>query len=102
MSSNILAKLGVSSRTEAAAIALRQLQLDNSTMARRRSRLPWPRDASPARRRSADREELRTRYQMLLQELRVVLPGVQVLMAFLQTAPFAQRFGDLDDLGRGR
>jgi MFS family permease len=48
----------------------------------------------------ADREELRSRYEMLLQELRVVLPGVQVLMAFLLTAPFAQRFGDLDDLGR--
>ena len=48
----------------------------------------------------ADREELRRRYAMLLQELRVVLPGVQVLMAFLLTAPFAQRFSDLDDLGR--
>jgi hypothetical protein len=48
----------------------------------------------------ADREELRNRYEMLLQELRVVLPGVQVLMAFLLTAPFAQRFGDLDDVGR--
>jgi len=48
----------------------------------------------------ADREELRSRYEMLLQELRVVLPGVQVLMAFLLTAPFAQRFSDLDDSGR--
>jgi MFS family permease len=48
----------------------------------------------------ADREELRNRYEMLLQELRVVLPGVQVLMAFLLTAPFAQRFEDLDDVGR--
>jgi MFS family permease len=48
----------------------------------------------------ADREELRKRYGMLLQELRVVLPGVQVLMAFLLTAPFAQRFADLDDTGR--
>jgi hypothetical protein len=48
----------------------------------------------------ADREELRKRYAMLLQELRVVLPGVQVLMAFLLTAPFAQRFADLDDVGR--
>ena len=47
-----------------------------------------------------DREELRERYYGLLQELRVVLPGVQVLMAFLLTAPFAQRFADLDDLGR--
>jgi hypothetical protein len=48
----------------------------------------------------ADRDELRKRYEMLLQELRVILPGVQVLMAFLLTAPFAQRFGDLDDIGR--
>ena len=48
-----------------------------------------------------DRDELRDRYYGLLQELRVVLPGVQVLVAFLLTAPFAQRFGDLDNLGRG-
>ena len=47
-----------------------------------------------------DSDELRQRYDTLLQELRVVLPGVQVLMAFLLTAPFASRFGDLDDLGR--
>jgi MFS family permease len=48
----------------------------------------------------ADRSELRGRYEILLQELRVVLPGVQVLMAFLLTAPFAQRFGELDDVGK--
>jgi MFS family permease len=47
-----------------------------------------------------DREELRNRYQTLLQELRVVLPGVQVLLAFLLTIPFSQRFGELDDTGR--
>jgi hypothetical protein len=29
----------------------------------------------------------------LLQELRVAIPGVQVLFAFLLTVPFAQRFG---------
>lgn len=46
-----------------------------------------------------DRDELRDRYYGLLQELRVVLPGVQVLMGFLLTAPFAARFGDLDRLG---
>lgn len=43
-----------------------------------------------------DRPELRRRYYGLLQELRVLLPGVQVLVAFLLTAPFAQRFGELD------
>jgi Family of unknown function (DUF6328) len=47
-----------------------------------------------------DREELRERYQTLLQELRVVLPGVQVLLAFLLTVPFSQRFTDLDSTGR--
>ena len=31
----------------------------------------------------------------LLQELRVLLPGVQVLFAFLLTVPFAQRFPQL-------
>lgn len=46
------------------------------------------------------REELRQRYYGLLQELRVVLPGVQVLLAFLLTAPFANRFVELDDVGR--
>lgn len=47
-----------------------------------------------------DRVELRDRFAMLLQELRVVLPGTQVLLAFLLTAPFSQRFGELDRLGR--
>lgn len=48
----------------------------------------------------ADREELRQRYEVLLQELRIALPGVQVLLAFLFTVPFAERFGELDELGR--
>ena len=33
----------------------------------------------------------------LLQELRVILPGVQVLFAFLLTVPFSDRFGTLSD-----
>src|SRR3954471_11137179 len=33
----------------------------------------------------------------LLQELRVALPGVQVLFAFLLTVPFTQRFSTLSD-----
>ena len=39
-------------------------------------------------------------HQVLLQELRVSLPGVQVLSAFLLTAPFSQRFNELDEWGR--
>lgn len=47
-----------------------------------------------------DRRELRDRYYGLLQELRVMLPGVQVLVAFLLTVPFSERFEDLDATGR--
>jgi hypothetical protein len=36
----------------------------------------------------------------LLNELRVALPGVQVLFAFLLTVPFTQRFATLSDLQR--
>ena len=34
----------------------------------------------------------------LLQELRIVLPGVQVLFAFLLTVPFSARFADVSSL----
>ena len=47
-----------------------------------------------------DREELRSRYYGLLQELRVLLPGTQVLVAFMFTAPFQQRFTALDESTR--
>jgi hypothetical protein len=37
----------------------------------------------------------------LLNELRIILPGVQFLFAFLLTVPFAQRFAQLNDLETG-
>jgi hypothetical protein len=37
----------------------------------------------------------------LLGELRVALPGVQVLFAFLLTVPFTQRFGDVTQFQKG-
>jgi hypothetical protein len=40
-------------------------------------------------------ERLDRELMELLQELRVILPGVQVLLAFLLTAPFQQRFAQL-------
>jgi amino acid transporter len=40
-------------------------------------------------------ERLNRELMELLQELRVVIPGVQVLLAFLLTAPFQQRFAGL-------
>jgi hypothetical protein len=40
-------------------------------------------------------ERLDRELSELLQELRVIIPGVQVLLAFLLTAPFQQRFAQL-------
>src|SRR5688572_18998651 len=37
----------------------------------------------------------------LMNELRVVLPGVQVLFAFLLTVPFSQRFAEIAGRQRG-
>ena len=49
-----------------------------------------------------DRQERTARELIeLLNELRVILPGVQVLFAFLLTVPFTQRFPQLDDLETG-
>jgi amino acid transporter len=48
----------------------------------------------------AEEEELRERYREVLEEYRTILPGVQVLLAFLLTVPFSQRFEELDDLSR--
>jgi Family of unknown function (DUF6328) len=48
-----------------------------------------------------DRQERTAREVVeLLQELRIVLPGVQVLFAFLLTVPFAGRFTELTDVQR--
>src|SRR3954447_7105997 len=47
-----------------------------------------------------DRTEIRNRYHGLLQELRVVVTGAQVLLAFLLTVPFAQGFARLDESER--
>jgi hypothetical protein len=45
-------------------------------------------------------ERLDRNLQELLGELRVILPGVQVLFAFLLVAPFNQRFADLSSFQR--
>ena len=48
-------------------------------------------------REESDEERADRNLSDLLQELRVALPGVQVLFAFLLTVPFTQRFQDLSD-----
>ena len=42
----------------------------------------------------SEKERLDRELGELLQELRVILPGVQVMFAFLLTVPFTQRFGE--------
>ena len=44
-----------------------------------------------------EKERLDRNLNELLGELRVALPGVQVLFAFLLTVPFSQRFADVTD-----
>ena len=45
-------------------------------------------------------EEQRERYRELLEETRTVMPGTQVLFAFLLTAAFSESFQDLDLLAK--
>jgi hypothetical protein len=49
------------------------------------------------RREETEKERLDRNLIELLNELRVALPGVQVLFAFLLTVPFTQRFTALND-----
>lgn len=51
--------------------------------------------STPARRRETAAERADRNMGELLQELRVALPGVQVLFAFLLTVPFSQGFTSL-------
>jgi Family of unknown function (DUF6328) len=45
-------------------------------------------------------QRLNRNLDQLLQELRIVLPGVQVLFAFLLAVPFSTRFGKVDGFER--
>ena len=51
-------------------------------------------------REETEEERLDRNLSELLQELRVALPGVQVLFAFLLAVPFQQRFASIDNFQR--
>jgi len=51
-------------------------------------------------RNETEKERLDRNLAELLQELRVALPGVQVLFAFLLVVPFNQRFADITSFQR--
>src|SRR5689334_14578881 len=52
-------------------------------------------------RRESEKERLDRNLNELLGELRVALPGVQVLFAFLLAVPFNQRFGTATEFEKG-
>ncbi|HEX6262717.1 MAG TPA: DUF6328 family protein [Actinomycetota bacterium] len=54
----------------------------------------------PERDAETEKERLSRKLGELLEELRVALPGVQVLFAFLLTLPFTNRFSGISDLSR--
>lgn len=57
-------------------------------------------DASPAQLNDfTHREELRERYDGLLQEIRVILPGALVVLGFQLAVPFSAGFDSVDALG---
>jgi hypothetical protein len=58
------------------------------------------REDSEAGAEESEKERLERNLEQLLQELRVALPGVQVLFAFLLTVPFTQAFPTLTDFER--
>jgi hypothetical protein len=47
------------------------------------------------RREESERERLDRNLEQLLTELRVAMPGVQILFGFLLSVPFTQRFADV-------
>jgi hypothetical protein len=52
--------------------------------------------STPSQSQETEQERLNRQLSELLQELRVAMPGVQLLFAFLLTVPFAQRFAQVD------
>jgi hypothetical protein len=58
---------------------------------------PIPRRKRESGRPESEEERADRNLSDLLQELRVALPGVQVLFAFLLTIPFTNRFDDLSN-----
>jgi hypothetical protein len=54
-----------------------------------------------ADRNESEQERLNRQLDQLLQELRVAMPGVQVLFAFLLAVPFQQRFATVTEFQKG-
>ena len=62
--------------------------------------MPGPESAEEPDRSEEEQERLNRQLTELLNELRVAMPGVQVLFAFLLTVPFQQGWERVDDFQR--
>jgi cation transport ATPase len=62
--------------------------------------VPEREHAEEADRSDEEQERLNRQLTELLNELRVAMPGVQVLFAFLLAVPFQQRFAEVTDFQR--
>jgi len=56
---------------------------------------------NPSEREEGREQRLNRELDQLLNELRVAMPGVQVLFAFLLAVPFQQRFAAVSEFQRG-
>jgi membrane-bound acyltransferase YfiQ involved in biofilm formation len=56
--------------------------------------------SAPENRTEEEQERLNRQLSELLQELRVAMPGVQILFAFLLAVPFNQRFAETTEFQR--
>ena len=63
--------------------------------------MPDAERAEEADRSDEEQERLNRQLTELLNELRIAMPGVQVLFAFLLAVPFQQRFETVDSFQRG-
>jgi hypothetical protein len=57
-------------------------------------------ELNPSQKEETEQERLNRELDTLLGELRVAMPGVQVLFAFLLAVPFQQRFAQVTDFQR--
>jgi hypothetical protein len=57
-------------------------------------------EPNPSERVETEEQRLNRQLNQLLNELRVAMPGVQVLFAFLLAVPFQQRFAEVTDFQR--
>jgi O-antigen/teichoic acid export membrane protein len=57
-------------------------------------------DRNPSEQVESEQARLNRQLDQLLNELRVAMPGVQVLFAFLLAVPFQQRFAEVTDFQR--